>query len=98
MHTGFSGGPKGGHLEGQARKRHININFLVRLLLGHPGNVPGTNRACPRDKPRFSPYFTQVEAQFVPGKNPVCPGDIPGRRAAERVYVLKVYVPFSGTS
>ena len=29
-----------------------------------------------RDKPRFSPYFT-VEAQFVPGTNPVCPWDNP---------------------
>ena len=36
----------------QTRKRHININFLVRLLLGRP-------RECPWDKPRFSPYFTQ---------------------------------------
>ena len=101
----------------QARKRHININFLVRLLLGHPGNVPGTNRGCPRDKVGLSQGQTQVfsllytvEAQFVPGTNPVCPWDKPGlslgqtrfvpgtfrgRRAAERVYVLKVYVPFS---
>ena len=36
----------------QARTRHININFLVRLLLGRP-------RECPRDKARFSPDFTQ---------------------------------------
>ena len=88
------------------KKRHIDINFLVWLLLGHPGNVPGTNRVCPRDKPRFSSYFTQrkpslslgqthvfflfytAEAQFVPGT-------FRGRRAADRVYVLRVYVPFS---
>ena len=88
----------------QARKRHININFLVRLLLGHPGNVPGT-----KDKPGLSPG----QSGFVPGTNPgfllilhsgspVCPLDKPslslgqfrGRRAADRVYVLKVYVPF----
>ena len=56
----------------QARKRHININFFVRLHLGHPGNVPGTNRVCrrdkvgcPRDKPRFSPYFTQWKSHLL---------------------------------
>ena len=86
----------------EARKRHININFLVRLLLGHPGNVPGTNQVCPRDKVGLSQGQTQVfllfytaEAQFVPGTNPVVPGTFRGRRAADRVYVLKVYVPFS---
>ena len=90
-----------GDCEIQARKRHININFLVRLLLGHPGNVPGTNRVCPRDKVGLSQGQTQVfsllymvEAQFVPGTNPV-PGTFRERRAAERVYVLKVFVPFS---
>ena len=68
----------------QARKRHININFLVRLPLGRPP-------VCPRDKPSFSlgqtrvvpgtnrwfsPYFTQCkpslsqgQTQFVPGTN-----------------------------
>ena len=79
----------------QARKRHININFLVRLLLGHPGNVHGTNQVCPRDKVGLSQGQTQVfflvytaEAQFVPGT-------FRGRRAADRVYVFKVYVLFS---
>ena len=54
----------------QARKRHININFLVRLALGRP-------RVCPRDKPRFSPLFTQWtpglskgQTRFVRGTNP----------------------------
>ena len=36
----------------------------------------------------FSPYFTQGQTRFVPGTNRE-------RRAAEKVYVLKVYVPFS---
>ena len=68
----------------QARKRRININFLVRLVLGRP-QVPGTNPVCPWEKPRFFPYFTQWkpgvslgQTQFVPGTNPVCPWDKPG--------------------
>ena len=80
----------------QARKRHTNINFFVRLVLGRPrvcpgdftGFVLGTNSVKTRDKPWFSPYFTQGK----PGK----PGFVPGsRRAAQKVYVKKVYVPFS---
>ena len=43
------------------------MNFLVRLLLGHPGNVPGTNRACPRDK------FLLI----LHSGSPVCPWDKP---------------------
>ena len=62
--------------EDQARKRHININFLVRLLLGHPpgmspgqtGFVPGTKWVCPRDKPRFSSYFTQRKPSLSRGQ------------------------------
>ena len=86
----------------QARKRHININFLVRLLLGHPGNVPGikgnvpgTKWVCPRDKPRFSSYFTQRKPSLSLGQTQFVSGTFRGRRAADRVYVLKVYVSFS---
>ena len=83
----------------QARKRHININFFVRLVLGRPrvcpgdftGFVPGTNPVKTWDKPGFSPYFHRI-----------CPWDKPGlsqkqsrgRRASQKVYVKKVYVPF----
>ena len=91
----------------QARKRHININFLVRLLLGHPGNVPGTNRVCPRDKVGLSQGQTQVfsllytvEAQFVPGTNPVCPSDIPGTKGGRKSLCVKslcaFFVPYFG--
>ena len=73
----------------------LNINFLVRLLLGHPGNVPGTKWVCPRDKPRFSPYFTQWKPSLSLGQARFVPGTFWGRRAEERVYVLKVYVHFS---
>ena len=86
-------------------KRHININFLVRLLLGHPGNVPGTNRECPRDKVGLSQGQTQVfslfytpEAKFVPGTNPVCPRDIPGTKGGRKSLCVKnlcaFFVPY----
>ena len=86
----------------QARKRHININFFVRLVLGRPGFVPGIFSpglsVKTWDKPGFSPYFTQWKPGkpgFVPGTNPVCPWDNPGeRRAVQKVHVKKVYVPF----
>ena len=90
----------------QARKRHINIIFFVRLVPVFTGFVPGTNPVCPWDKSgekqgqtqEFSLFYT-VEARF----HRVCPWDKPGlsqgqsrgRRAAQKVYVKKVYVPFS---
>ena len=76
----------------QARKRHININFVVRLVLGRPrvcpddftGFVPGTNLVKTWDKPGFSPYFTQWKPGkpgFVPGTNPgLSPGINPGSK------------------
>ena len=91
----------------QARKRHININFFVRLVPIFIGFVPGTNPVCPWDKSEkqgqtqeFSLFYT-VEARF----HRACPWDKPGlsqgqsrgRRAARRVYVKKIYVPFSLT-
>ena len=62
----------------QARKRHININFLSGYSWDdHP--------LCPRDKVRFSSYFTQWKPSLSLGQSR-------GRRAAEKVYVLKVCV------
>ena len=78
------------------KKKAHKHNFLVRLLLGHPGNVPGTNWVCPRDKVGLSPGQTQVfslfytaEAQFVPGTNPVCPWDIPGTKGGRKSLCVK---------
>ena len=62
---------------------------------GQTGFVPGTKWVCPRDKPRFAPYFTQWKPSLSLGQTQFVPGTFRGRRAAERVYVLKVYVPFS---
>ena len=91
----------------QARKRHININSFVQLVLGRPrvcpgdftGFVPGTNPVKTWDEPGFSRLFYTVEARF----HRACPWDKPGlslgqsrgRRAAQKVYVKKVHVPFS---
>ena len=62
---------------------------------GQTGLVPGTKWVCPRDKPRFSPYFTQRKPSLSLGQTRFVPGTFRGRRPAERVYVLKVYVPLS---
>ena len=82
----------------QARKRHINISFFVRLVLGRPrvcprdftGFVPGTNPVRTWDKPGFSPYFTQWKpdlTEFVPGANPACPWDKPGEIGRHRKFM-----------
>ena len=54
---------------------------------GQTGFVPGTKWVCPRDKPRFSPYFTQRKPSSSLGQTQFVPGTFRGRRAAERVYV-----------
>ena len=80
------------------KKRHININFFVRLVLGQPrvcpgvftGFVPGRNPMKTWDKPGFSPYFTQWKPDFtgfVPGTNPVCPWDNPGDEGRHRKFM-----------
>ena len=56
---------------------------------GQTGFVPGTKWVCPRDKPRFSPYFTQRKPSLSLGQTRFVPGTFRGRRPAERVYVLK---------
>ena len=70
----------------------------------------GTTRHCPRDESGLSLGQTHFVPGTNPGfllilhnGRPVCPRDKPslslgqsrGRRAAERVYVFNVYVPFS---
>ena len=69
---------------------------------GQAGFVPGTKWVCPRDKPRFSPYFTTQwkpslslgQTQFVPGTNPVCPGDIPGTKGGTKSLCVKSLCAF----
>ena len=47
-------------LRAKPRLRHININFLVWLVLGR-------HRECPRDKPKFSPGTSPVCSRDNPG-------------------------------
>ena len=72
--------------------------FSPDLSQGQTQFVPGTNPLKNRETQEFSLFYT-VEARF----HRVCPWDKPslsqgqsrGRRAAQKVYVKKVYVPFS---
>ena len=63
---------------GQAAPGFLLILHSGSLLILHSGSP-----VCPRDKPSLS----QGQTQFVPEPSW-------GRRAAEKVYLLKVYVPF----
>ena len=89
----------------QARKRHININFFVRLVPVFTGFVPGTNPVCPWDKSgeklgqtQECSLFYTVEARF----HRACPWDKPslsqgqsrGRRAAQKVYCGVQIIPY----
>ena len=83
----------------QARKRHINIDSLVRLPLGRPRDCRRDKRICPWDKPTLSQGQTQVfslfytmEAQFVPGTNPVCPWDNPGDEGRHKRFMCSKFM------
>ena len=73
----------------------VALGTTPGMCLGQIGLFPGTNPLCPRDKPRFSPYFTQWKPSLSLGQTQFVPGTTRGRRAAQNVYVSKVYVPFS---
>ena len=53
-------------------------------------NLARVSQARKRHAPGFSPYFTQWKPDLSQGQARF----VPGRRAAERGYVLKVDVPF----
>ena len=88
------------------KKAHKHKFFCPVGLGTTPGLSRGFHRVCPWDKSGenlgqtrvFSLFYT-VEARF----HRVCPWDKPGlslgqsrgRRAAQKVYVKKIYVPFS---
>ena len=82
----------------QARKKaHKHIFFGPVALRTTPGMsqgqtsfVPGTNPLCPRDKPRFPPYFAQWKPRKSQGQTQFVPGTIPGQRAPQKVYVLSL--------
>ena len=72
----------------------VALETTPGLSLGQTQFVPGTNPGCPRDKPRFSPYFTQWKPSLSLGQTRFVPGTNRWRMAAEKVYVPNVYVPF----
>ena len=95
--------------ENSGKKKAHKHKLFGPVALGTPANVPGTNRVCPRDKPRFVPgtnpglsqgqtqvfsLLYTVEAQFVPGTNLVCPGDIPGTKGGRKSLCVKSLCAF----
>ena len=83
----------------QTKKAHKHKFFGPVGLGTTPGlsqeqtrSVPGTSPVCPWDKARFSPYFTQWKPSLSQGKCSLSLGQTRGRRAAEKIDVLKVYV------
>ena len=96
-----------GEIVHSGKKKAHKHKFFCPVGLGTtPGLSRGFHRVCPWDKSGenlgqtrvFSLFYT-VEARF----HRVCPWDKPGlslgqsrgRRAAQKVYVKKMYVPFS---
>ena len=77
------------------RRRHINVIFLVRLPFGRrcgcPRNKPGlslgqTHTLSRGQNPGFSLFYT-IEAQFVPGANPVCHWDNLGDEGRQKEFI-----------
>ena len=92
-----------GHLPIKARKRHININSFVRLVLGRPrvcpGISPGSSLGQIRWKPGTSPGFLLILHSGSPispglslGTNPVCPWDKPGDEGRHRKFMWKKFM------
>ena len=77
---------------------NIKISFFVQLVLGRPRVCPGISLGLSLGQTRVFSLFYTVEAL----RPRVCPWDKPslslgqsrGRRAAQKVYVKKVFVPF----
>ena len=55
----------------------VALGTTPGLSQGQTGFVPGTNPLCPRDKPGFSPYFTQLKPSLSQGQTGFVPGTIP---------------------
>ena len=72
----------------------VALGTTLGMSWGQTGFVPETSPLCPRDKPRLSPYFTQWKPSLSGWQTQFVPGTTRGQRGAEKVCVLKVYVPF----
>ena len=96
------------HLSSGKKKAHKHKLFSPIVLGTGPGmfrDNPGLSLGQTHFVPGITQFFSflyAMEAQFVPGTNPVCSRDklamslrqSRGRRAAEKVDLLKVYVLF----
>ena len=70
----------------------VALGFSPGLSRGQTRFVPGTNPVKTWDKPRVFSLFYTVEARQT---RVLSLGQTRGRRAAQKVYVKKDYVPFS---
>ena len=66
--------------DGQARKRHITI---ISVCPAAPGTSPGMSRGQTQV---FSLFYT-MEAQLVPGTNPVCPWGNPRDEGRQKKFM-----------
>ena len=55
---------------------------------GQTGFVPGTNPRCPKDKPRFSAYFTPWKPSLPLAQTQFVLGTIPGSRGDRKCLCL----------
>ena len=68
------------------------------MALGRPQVCPRHKPSCPKDKPRVSPFIVHSLEVCPRNKRQFGCGTNQSQRAAGKVYVLNVYVPFSLTS
>ena len=81
--------------ENQARKRHINVNFFGPVALGTtPGLSQGQTHFVPGTSPSFLLALHNGSQVYPRDKPSLALGQCRGQRAAQKAYVLKVYVPF----
>ena len=78
-----------------AQKEKVFGPDIPRTSRGHSCGRPRTSPLCPRDKPRLSPCLHNGSPVCPRDKPSLCLGQSRGRRAAEEVYVLKIYLPSS---
>ena len=91
-----------GHSWDSGKKRHININFLVWMLLGQPRECPRDNPGLslgqptffPRTNPNFLYYFTQWKPPFSLGQAQFVPGTIPGTKGDTKGLCVKSLCAF----
>ena len=64
------------------------------MFQGQTTFVPGTKPLCLRDKPRFSPYFTQWKHSLSQGQTQFVPGTIAGTKGGRNKLCVKSLCAF----